>query len=336
MLIVSLIYTDNFARGLFIIEKSASLLIFPLVFSTINNAKPARVVKTTLNLFVVVIILLIVYIEYSVISTIISKGQGVKYIFSLSNSHKELAGLVGLHPTYLGMYVNFSLIICYASIRSKRYNNIILLLISIVLFFFLFQLGSRMQLIISYVILFLSVFTIWNKAAHKLILICSFIIINIIVISIFWESSIRYRFEQIVGYKYETGYVNDSNHKLKLWSAALDANTSFLFGVGPGDSQEARISSYKRNGLALEYKKQYNAHNQFIDIFINLGIIGVLIFLYICISLIKKYIELHDYIAILFMMIFLLSCMTESILARREGIVFFTFFASLLAFSRNK
>ena len=327
---VSLLYSEDYSSGLFVLERSASLLIFPLVYGTGVIEQPHRTVRISQNVFLLSILIIIAFLEYSIISSIIENDQSFKKFFSIKNTHKNLAPRVGLNSTYLGMYINLSLVIIYSYFINKLYNRTLLTFIALVLFVFLFQLGSRMQLFIAYIIFITSLIMYPNSGRWKII--GGFLIINVVVISIFWESAIRYRFEQIFGYQYKTGYVDDSQHKLNLWSAGIEANSNILFGEGVGDAKQALLNSYLKNDMELEFRKQYNAHNQFIEIYVSNGLVGLTLFVLLFALLFHKFLKANNKVAFLFVIIILLSCMTESILLRRQGVVFFMFFVSLYTF----
>ncbi|MDC3257737.1 O-antigen ligase family protein [Flavobacteriales bacterium] len=85
-------------------------------------------------------------------------------------------------------------------------------------------------------------------------------------------------------------------------------------------------------------KKQYNFHNQYLQTFATVGFFGLIILIYLLshlfiVSIIKK-----DFIVSAFLFLIAMSFLTESILERQAGVVFFTFFYLLLVmrFSLNK
>ena len=85
-------------------------------------------------------------------------------------------------------------------------------------------------------------------------------------------------------------------------------------------------------------KKQYNFHNQYLQTFATVGFFGLIILIYLLshlfiVSIIKK-----DFIVSAFLFLIAMSFLTESMLERQAGVVFFTFFYLLLVmrFSLNK
>ena len=85
-------------------------------------------------------------------------------------------------------------------------------------------------------------------------------------------------------------------------------------------------------------KKKYNFHNQYLQTFATVGCFGLIILIYLLshlfiVSIIKK-----DFIVSAFLFLIAMSFLTESMLERQAGVVFFTFFYLLLVmrFSLNK
>ena len=85
-------------------------------------------------------------------------------------------------------------------------------------------------------------------------------------------------------------------------------------------------------------KKKYNFHNQYLQTFATVGCFGLIILIYLLshlfiVSIIKK-----DFIVSAFLFLIAMSFLTESMLERQAGVIFFTFFYLLLVmrFSLNK
>ncbi len=92
------------------------------------------------------------------------------------------------------------------------------------------------------------------------------------------------------------------------------------------------IVEYEKLGMkgALEHK--LNAHNEFYQVFISLGLIG---FIFLILSLILPLffaIKTNNGIYILFLVIVILNFLPESMLETQAGVMFYAFFNSLLCF----
>ncbi len=110
----------------------------------------------------------------------------------------------------------------------------------------------------------------------------------------------------------------------------------FLFGVGTGDLEDAFNKQFNDMNSALEYRYRYHAHNQFLGIFVVLGLAGFIIFV---IGLFYPAIVLSgfkDYYFGTFFMIMIISMFSDDTLETQAGVTLFAFFYSLLLFGRRK
>jgi O-antigen ligase len=103
----------------------------------------------------------------------------------------------------------------------------------------------------------------------------------------------------------------------------LTSNSKF-FGFGVGDVQKELNKQYFDNKFNLLAKVEYNAHNQYIQIVLTVGYIGLFIFL---VALIYCTYNLHlkkDYFGVTILIFFSIFFNTESYLERQNGIIFFS------------
>ena len=126
--------------------------------------------------------------------------------------------------------------------------------------------------------------------------------------------------------------------RLAIWQCAIDVIAEHpLAGVGTGDSQQALQDSYEKRKFyfASRYNK-YNAHNQYIQQMVTHGVAGLLLLL-ACIGTGLYYsLKSGNELALFFWVSFAIACCTESMLEINKGIVWFSFFGSLLSFQRIK
>ena len=152
-----------------------------------------------------------------------------------------------------------------------------------------------------------------------------FPLVIVVFTLLFSVRSTRYRFTELFGMKYSSGlYIKSGPDKLAQWSAAIDANTNFLFGNGLGNVNEGIVESNKKHGLIKNANRRYNAHNQYIQTFVGLGIIGLALLIGMFIyswDPKSAFLKVHNYLLLYLSIVFL----SESYFQRHQGIVFFAF-----------
>lgn len=130
------------------------------------------------------------------------------------------------------------------------------------------------------------------------------------------------------------------DYKIRLlnWDAAIDLiKQEPLWGYGIGDSQNELNKKYKEKGYITPLKNSHNAHNQFLQTYIECGVIGFLWIVMIFWNMSRIAISLKDQRAFLIgiISILFLSLMFESIFSRFSGISFFSFLVCIVFFSKK-
>jgi len=113
-------------------------------------------------------------------------------------------------------------------------------------------------------------------------------------------------------------------------------NENILIGVGTGDLEDAFNNEFNEMNSVLENRYRYHAHNQFLGVFIALGLIGFIVFI---VGLFYPAIALkgfQDYYFSTFFVIMMISMFSDDTLETQAGATLFAFFYSLLLFGRKK
>ncbi len=101
-----------------------------------------------------------------------------------------------------------------------------------------------------------------------------------------------------------------------------------VLGTGTGDVKDALLQRYRDDGLTGAYENRLNAHNQFLQSGVALGLPGLLMLLWSLVAPAAAAFRRHRlYMALLGLTAFF--CLFESILERQGGIVFYAFFNAL-------
>ncbi|WP_245591235.1 O-antigen ligase family protein [Aquimarina latercula] len=270
----------------------------------------------------------------TIIRFISNNEPSLRHFFNLNYSYGALGNTLDLHTTYYSIYILFAITIILENFKNLKsiIHKILYLLLIGYFSSFILQLASRVSIVTLYLIfLFFSIRFIYEK---RQIMKGIFVIIvfHVLLFIIGSNMSItKYRFQHIFGFTYYTGYtVNDGQHKLNLWTAAINANDNLLIGNGVGDIQPSLNASYKENGLTKPLKENYNSHNQYIEFYVGLGIIGLLFFLYLLFYYGYLFLKTKNYLGVQFIILIAIISFTECIWNRHNGIVFICFLIGLL------
>lgn len=325
-------YSKNIDYADFDLEVKFSLLIFPMIISSLRAelVKPSNV-KTLFVVFVIgcltstLICLADAFIQYS--GNLMTKEF---YYIRLSYYH---------HPGYFAMFLNFAIavLICFMMKENRfvyKFGYLVAFITLIVYFSVFIVLLSSKAGILSLLVLFMLtigyLIVIKKRIFHGIVLL--FLIAGMLYLTL---SIFTFSLERIVGYqqtieksiKVTTGVKEDTGDRLTIWSNALDIiKGNIIFGVGTGDVKDVLMESYKNSKSLKALEKQLNAHNQYLQTFITLGIIG---FLALLLSLILPgyySMKKESFIYMIFLSIIAVNFLIESMLETQAGVVFYAFF----------
>ena len=125
--------------------------------------------------------------------------------------------------------------------------------------------------------------------------------------------------------------------RMLIWKSALELFLEKpLFGYGTGDVKHELVGVYKKYNYDYLADYQLNAHNQYLQMLIAIGLIGSIIFwAYLIFPVFEKnFFSNMVYAGFIFLI--LVNFLTESMLETQAGVVFYAFFNSLLYFNRDK
>ena len=118
--------------------------------------------------------------------------------------------------------------------------------------------------------------------------------------------------------------------RILIWEQCIHIiKDNFWLGTGVGDANDELYAAYEQNGLTGAFMHKFNAHNQYFQTFIGMGIIGFLLLGFITFGFIIKGIVKKHFLLFLFSLLIVLNFFVESMLQTSAGVLFFVFFFCL-------
>lgn len=336
----SLIYTKDIQAGIKLLTRLLPTILFPAIFlfNDKNILKTDRFDKIT-SLYCGAVFLGLIYLHIALFNKLYDPN------INFWDFRQLIESKIKVHGTYLAMWVGFAIIVLVYKIRNKIAVKIkdksILILLFLILYFFYWQylIGARMPFFATIIICFAVLFR-----NIKNIIISVVILIVVSTIMVLKTDRIGERFERLKNYnlsfpegKYEDNYPNISNEQIRngIYFCSYETiKKEPVLGYGIGDVEVNLQSCYDNTFTNTDTYKvtKYNSHNQYLNIILASGIIGLILFFlsnfyFLKIAFNRK---LGMYISFLFFIF--LNCCFENILSRHDGVIFFSFFNSLLFF----
>ncbi|WP_152538512.1 O-antigen ligase family protein [Aquimarina macrocephali] len=335
---LGLIYTDNLISGFDLVQRSLSLLLFPIIFLFVKE--DATTVK---RLFDFLLMGLIVSFFVNVFKAsdnltwhIIDERENIEPLLFIEgivkNWHYFFVGSLfsrSVNANYISIYI---LLVLSYYLKNKLKSRIQLVIV-ILLFLYLFLLASIAAYLILFVMSILLVLDIADKqkkyAMTIIFLMGLLLFLNNPRVSDFY-SRIK-DFSNVEEY-YDATTAEKS--RLLSWDASIKLiKDAPIFGYGTGDANDVLIQKYKELDYALNYKSKYNSHNQFLQTYLQTGIIGFGVLVSIFVVLAMRMKRSRNEFSV-FLILFI-SLVFESMLVRFNGIVFFSIVTPLLLKKRS-
>lgn len=357
--VLGLIYTENMRQGLFELEKNATILLFPLIFASSKPLEKNEIRILFKALILACIIASIVCLGYAVYRNY-EEGHTLTYVFNAIFYDIHLPGRyeyfnyyyfiyyfltdpLGIHPIYLAMYTLFSscLVIWLWWDRSKFKEELSWIFIFLLIYnsIIIVLLSSRTQMF-SLIILgtiFVFYYCYRRRIIYKGILLICFLTVLFFSLILLNPVS-RERFSKAIS---PTSHYTENEHgegglslRLYQWKYSIKAiQENLLLGSGPGDAQDVLEEVYLKSDFKIGYDNQLNPHNQYLQTWLESGIIGLLILLACMLLPVYFAINEKQWIYLVFIFILAVGFVTESMLELNKGIIFYSFFNSLFAFN---
>lgn len=116
-----------------------------------------------------------------------------------------------------------------------------------------------------------------------------------------------------------------------IWRSAIQViRNHLIFGVGIGDVKTELMTEYQKTGNKDLIEKQYNVHNQFLEILLEDGMVGLLLFMALVIFMFWIAFSRKSVLYLLFLVMIILFFTFETVLYRFAGVSFFSLFSFTL------
>ena len=311
------------------IEQQLSLLVFPVLFKLSHTDKSSFTKIATSGLFFAVLLASIIMISESAFRYFNTYDFKVFTYHSLSQPFN-----------YGAIYFSFFIVLVLLRINDmlwlfqRKWVGVSAVSILVLV---LFLLASKLILVIGIILLLLKQGKLlWNHykgLRYTIPLIIVFLMILLVPFGQRFSVIFNPRLDIVnsESYSYDSP-LNGLNLRLiqaRLGIEILDQQQAWIFGVGMDQSQELLNKKYTEKGIYTGYKNtedsgylNYNFHNQYMETFVRSGIIGLLTLL-VMISVLIKTSSRNKFASPWEIGLVLLFFITESVLERQIGIVYF-------------
>lgn len=330
--VISILASDNKNEGGRLLSTSVPFVLFAISFCFLDFSQKNW--NRLLYFFAVATtIASLIGFGYGAYKAIITHDSGFIY-------NDNICFILGKQAVYFAFYVSAAIIIFIVQLtrgaeEGKSTSWIYAALVW--LFGIVFLLASRTAMFSLLLILcgYLGYTLIQKKKYMEMgLLLFSLVIGSVVLIKLFPKTLNRFKGTTETEYRFDNQNMenhfnadfdknkwNSSNTRAAIWTCALEVwKQSPLIGTGLGDKTDALKKKYEEKEFRFAITTNKNTHNQYLDILMSMGIIGLAFFL-CCYFIYPFYIFLQrrKHVGVMLFLLLALCLITENMFARYQG-----------------
>lgn len=341
--IVSALVSKDIAEGFSWVVLRMPLLVFPITLGLvyIEQALKERILYAYAVITTITVLVCIVWATF----------QSISYGDASLLYNDNLTYLLDKQSVYMALLVNLAVFSFgyLLSIKSTMVTKRSLVYVS---FFILlvanFLMASRIAITILYgSIISVAVYNVIQK--RKLmqlgLIVAGMAIVGFLLVNFFPKTINRFRELGYTSYEYShkgteshfnmevTGdQWNGANIRLAVWSCGWELVKQHpVLGVQLGDKVDLLMEVYAARHFDFAYNSRRNMHNNYLDILVAFGIVGLLLFLWgFLFEPLLQCFRSKDIFGMFVIVAFMLSFIPETYFDRSMGNMIFAFFISLI------
>jgi hypothetical protein len=364
LLTLSLFYSEDLDKGVQRLVQMMAFFVLPIVFYFNRQFVTKKVIDWSLNIFAISVIALVLFqffyclyfnefifseptqLELKNLNLLNSNNLNEDAInqIKLRRFRKFITDITDTHTTYQGIWVIFSMAVLCKNFLTRKSVILksLLLGFSLVLVIWLLLISARGPLI-ALIIASIATILLYKKGQINLKTISSILIGLMVVFTLGYKAipGFKLKIDEVFNTKLQLPTsgndiynFNSTNVRYGIYYCASQVikNNVFL-GVGIGDLQkELNTCFHDTIGAKVYFWSDYNTHNQFLFFFGSSGILGVIFFILSILTSIYCAIKWGDGLFLFFIISVLIVFLTENVLSRSDGVIFYSFFNSIMLF----
>lgn len=339
--LIGITYSSNFEYGWKDLETKLSLFILPVIFATGKiNYQIIRKIYYYFTagciLSVIICLLHSVYLYYDEIMQVKAGTLNDTY----TNVNFFFASYLScfMHPSYMTMYLCMAFAFLFYEFfnESKWEKRTALITLNFLITVFIFFLSSKAGIIAilllwSIIITLLIVKKKLYKTGIAMLLLLVFLFIFFYKSSDIIASRFNYAIRSLTLKELDKTSSESNTVRLLIWKNALELiQKKILFGYGTGNVKDVMLEKYQQSGIIGAAAHRLNAHNQFLQTTIALGIPGAIVLLLCTFVPFIDSIQRKNFFLFSFLLLIIINFLVESMLEVQSGVIFYSFFYSFL------
>ena len=324
--VISALFSDNRAEAGFSVEVKLSFLLFPWLLFCFSW--PLQILKRCVVSFVSGCFFASVYLI-------------ARAFFYSWNGHPEyffytlFSDLI--HASYFAMYLIMAIVIVllfYPQWFKAQRTVLISAYVFVAVFVItIFLCSSKLGIISFFVLMPLVLLYKWRALMNlkRLLFIALSLFTMMGVFYLLFPGAVtRLRAVTTVSETIDKTSSESTAVRLLIWQESVRLiRSEFVFGTGVGDVNDDLYKAYEANGLKGALEHRFNAHNQYLQTFMGMGLAGFVVLLLLTVGQLIKGLLKRHFLLFAFSLLVVLNFLVESMLQTAAGVLYFSFFYCL-------
>lgn len=328
--------STNLNAARFDLEVKLSFLVLPI--GLIPFLKNSFSIKLIAKAFVLGCVLAIgidlgislynfIYEKWLIANNLYNLNYGINFFLSSRFSFFQ-------HPSYFAMYISFAIVLVL--FVEEMFSKRIVFLFLAILMVGLILTASKAGIICLFLICvyFTLVTRKYKIAIYSLIGLIAVFLLLMVSAPEFANKFLG--MSKAISENVDSSSTESSASRILVWDSAMNLiQQKPLFGFGPGDVNDELFKYYSSHGYTGLVEKKLNAHNQFLQTTLALGLIGLLSLIVTLFFLVQQGVKSKNHLIILLALVLVTNFMFESMLETQAGVIFFAFWVVLLGYMNS-
>lgn len=337
--------SHHYLRATNVLERSTSLLVFPL-FVLLGLHHKLQLKNPLIGLTAGVVLASIIALVLATFRTIstgsfydpVHETHFVYHHFF----HQNLTKPIGVNAVYLAHAAVLSLLFVLNKWAtdigqlSKKHQGFLAALSAYLLIVILLCKSVMAFVCFLFILsLFLVIHPGFKSIFHRFKLQASVALTAVLGLGI-WVVYSKFQVFDFA-FDFSDPYLRPLQIRLAIWQSALQKiSESPWLGYGTGDSLAAIIAAYQEKNFTIGLTNSFNAHNTYFELWLQVGIIGPLLFLILIINRLIRTLKSRAFLSAAAVLIIAFFSLSESVLLTHRGVALICFCLFLLSASPSK
>ena len=327
LLVIGLLWTVNHEYALSKLENKMSFILLPmLLFFTVRKGSTIA----WKQLFIYALLFALAMYEILALLRFIGNPAPSWQLEFLASRFT-----VFMHRSYFSCYLVIGIVLLFENIHSAIFKHTL----AIIFFSFgVLQTESKAGVVCLFIVLSVQFYSILKSKQKK---VNWFLGIGVLLFSLVFviNNPIKTRFETMLSalgniQTKNNSSVESNTARILMWNASWQVwKKDLILGVGTGDYNDELIDYNKSNNNLGVAKEELNAHNQFLNTSVQLGLIGLIVLVMVFISTFSY--SQKSIWQVLILTVFFINFFVESFIETQAGVVLFSTLL-LLFFKKNE